>query len=182
MNHFTTELLPADSSSSKRIRDLWEEYEAGQSAEARFVKDLDRFELGLQAVEYEQGRSILLRRRLAIERPGCDRAQLGPPRVLGLDPAQDRITRSEAVVRRSVGSASWCFRLDSSSSQAQSAVEGKRSPSRVDTVRCPLYCRASLTLLQRHKLRLERFVYLSKGPIAGCRYRLYARICFNSML
>jgi putative hydrolase of HD superfamily len=67
MNHFTTELLAADSSSSKRIRELWEEYEAGQSAEARFVKDLDRFELGLQAVEYEQGPSKLLCRLFATE-------------------------------------------------------------------------------------------------------------------
>jgi len=36
------------------MRSLWEEYEAGVTAEARFVKDLDRFELGLQTVEYEE--------------------------------------------------------------------------------------------------------------------------------
>jgi putative hydrolase of HD superfamily len=55
MEHFLTELLPGDSAASARVRSLWEEYEAAETAEARFVKDLDRFELGLQAVEYEQG-------------------------------------------------------------------------------------------------------------------------------
>ena len=31
---------------------LWEEYEAGKTAEARFVKELDRLEMGLQASVY----------------------------------------------------------------------------------------------------------------------------------
>jgi len=34
-------------------RTLWEEYEAGTSAEARLVKDMDKLEMILQAQEYE---------------------------------------------------------------------------------------------------------------------------------
>ncbi|HEU4559505.1 MAG TPA: HD domain-containing protein [Longimicrobium sp.] len=34
---------------------LWQEYDAAQSAEARFVKELDKLETVLQAAEYEQG-------------------------------------------------------------------------------------------------------------------------------
>ena len=37
-----------------RIRALWEEYEARETPEAIFVKDLDMFELGVQGVEYER--------------------------------------------------------------------------------------------------------------------------------
>ncbi|KAF9025333.1 protein F45F2.9, isoform a [Hymenopellis radicata] len=33
---------------------LWKEYEAGETPEARFVKDLDRFEMASQALEYEK--------------------------------------------------------------------------------------------------------------------------------
>lgn len=38
---------------SKESRKLWDEYEADESAEARLVKDIDKFELLLQLVEYE---------------------------------------------------------------------------------------------------------------------------------
>jgi len=38
---------------AQRIEVLWNEYEAGETAEARFVKDLDRIEMALQASEYE---------------------------------------------------------------------------------------------------------------------------------
>lgn len=54
MERFTNQLLPARSKSSQRIRSLWQEYEDGQTREAKFVKDLDRFELALQGVEYER--------------------------------------------------------------------------------------------------------------------------------
>ena len=59
------DLLGPETAAAKRIRSLWHEYEERQTPEARFVrprscsmltaqvKDLDRFELGLQAVEYE---------------------------------------------------------------------------------------------------------------------------------
>ncbi|XP_072029439.1 5'-deoxynucleotidase HDDC2-like [Amphiura filiformis] len=38
----------------KELFELWEEYEYQKSDEARFVKDLDRFEMILQAYEYEK--------------------------------------------------------------------------------------------------------------------------------
>jgi putative hydrolase of HD superfamily len=34
--------------------DLWQEYEAGQTREARFVRQIDRLEMGLQAAVYRQ--------------------------------------------------------------------------------------------------------------------------------
>jgi putative hydrolase of HD superfamily len=40
--------------SSTEIRMLWDEYEAGESLEARFTKDCDRIEMILTAFEYEQ--------------------------------------------------------------------------------------------------------------------------------
>lgn len=43
----------------KIISDLWEEFEAGKTAESQFAQDLDKVELLLQMVEYEtqgQGR------------------------------------------------------------------------------------------------------------------------------
>lgn len=46
-------LLGHPSISSLRIKSLWEEYEARQTPESKFVKDLDLFELAVQGVEYE---------------------------------------------------------------------------------------------------------------------------------
>uniref|UniRef100_A0A7S0W8B4 5'-deoxynucleotidase n=1 Tax=Hemiselmis tepida TaxID=464990 RepID=A0A7S0W8B4_9CRYP len=43
-----------DSPVGREIQGLWEEYEAGQSPEARAVKDLDKFEMIVQAEEYER--------------------------------------------------------------------------------------------------------------------------------
>jgi len=43
-----------DSPAARRIEALWQEYEAGKTAEAKFVKDLDRIEMALQASEYEK--------------------------------------------------------------------------------------------------------------------------------
>ena len=37
----------------REILELWMEYEEGKSKEAKFVKDLDKFDMVLQAVEYE---------------------------------------------------------------------------------------------------------------------------------
>ena len=56
MDHITEKLLPAGGMASKRINDLWQEYEHGQTKEAKFVKDLDRLEMVLQAFEYEKSR------------------------------------------------------------------------------------------------------------------------------
>lgn len=46
---------------AKRIRELYEEYEQRQTPEAKFVKDLDWFELCVQAVEYEDAQQIKIK-------------------------------------------------------------------------------------------------------------------------
>nr|CAB3252150.1 HD domain-containing protein 2-like [Phallusia mammillata] len=53
MDHLGS-LLPKETSSS--VKELFEEYEAQETREAMFVKDLDRFEMILQAFEYETER------------------------------------------------------------------------------------------------------------------------------
>lgn len=53
MESFLEEML-GGGEAADRIRGLWNEYEAGQTPEAKFVKDLDRLELCLQTVEYER--------------------------------------------------------------------------------------------------------------------------------
>ncbi|GAC95466.1 hypothetical protein PHSY_003042 [Pseudozyma hubeiensis SY62] len=60
IQYFVHDLL-GSSAAGLRIEALWEEYEARKTKESKLVKDLDRFELGLQAIEYEQRR--VLRRR-----------------------------------------------------------------------------------------------------------------------
>ncbi|XP_058723011.1 uncharacterized protein LOC131594821 [Vicia villosa] len=47
-------------SRAKEIAELWTEYEANSSPEAKFVKDLDKVEMILQALEYEdeQGKDL----------------------------------------------------------------------------------------------------------------------------
>ncbi|WFD43249.1 hypothetical protein MPSI1_001908 [Malassezia psittaci] len=52
IEYFTKDLLQ-DSTAGRHIRSLWEEYEQRSSEESRLVKDLDCFELCLQAYEYE---------------------------------------------------------------------------------------------------------------------------------
>ncbi|KAL1684166.1 HD domain-containing protein, partial [Schizophyllum commune] len=48
MNNFVHEMLH-DSPAARRIKDLWkQEYEARETPEALFVKDLDRFEMAAQ--------------------------------------------------------------------------------------------------------------------------------------
>jgi len=53
MDNFVHDMLH-DSPAAQRIKSLWQEYEDGQSPEAKFVKDLDRFEMASQALEYER--------------------------------------------------------------------------------------------------------------------------------
>ncbi len=53
IEYFVHDLL-GSSAAGLRIEALWEEYEARETKESKLVKDLDRFELGLQAVEYER--------------------------------------------------------------------------------------------------------------------------------
>ncbi|THU75547.1 HD domain-containing protein [Dendrothele bispora CBS 962.96] len=55
MHNFVHDMLH-NSPAAQRIEELWKEYEDGQTDEARFVKDLDRFEMGVQALEYERDR------------------------------------------------------------------------------------------------------------------------------
>ncbi|KAK0525962.1 hypothetical protein OC834_004980 [Tilletia horrida] len=57
MEYLTFDLL-GGSRAGQRIESLWQEYEARSSPEARLVKDLDRFELCLQALEYEREHNI----------------------------------------------------------------------------------------------------------------------------
>ncbi|KAF9785193.1 HD domain-containing protein [Thelephora terrestris] len=53
MHNFVYEMLH-DSPPARRIKALWKEYEDQLTPEARFVKDLDRFEMASQAFEYER--------------------------------------------------------------------------------------------------------------------------------
>ncbi|XP_061391235.1 5'-deoxynucleotidase HDDC2-like [Musca vetustissima] len=45
----------------KRMMELFEEYEHGESPESRFVKDLDRLDMVMQAFEYEKRDNCLLK-------------------------------------------------------------------------------------------------------------------------
>ncbi|KAJ3509168.1 hypothetical protein NLJ89_g5364 [Agrocybe chaxingu] len=53
MHNFVHDMLH-NTPTAQKIDSLWREYEDGQSPEARFVKDLDRFEMASQALEYER--------------------------------------------------------------------------------------------------------------------------------
>lgn len=53
MHNFVHDMLHG-SPAALRIEALWQEYEEGQTPEARYVKDLDRFEMASQALEYER--------------------------------------------------------------------------------------------------------------------------------
>ena len=56
--HFLTYDLLGDTDASNTIFQLWFEYEQRQSLESKLVKDLDCFELCLQAYEYEKTHNI----------------------------------------------------------------------------------------------------------------------------
>ncbi|KZV63763.1 HD domain-containing protein, partial [Peniophora sp. CONT] len=53
MQNFVHEMLH-DSPAAQRMMALWQEYEEQETDEAKFVKDLDRFEMASQASEYEK--------------------------------------------------------------------------------------------------------------------------------
>ncbi|KAF5316330.1 hypothetical protein D9619_006498 [Psilocybe cf. subviscida] len=59
MHNFLHDMLH-DSPAAQRINALWLEYEEGKTAEAKFVKDLDRFEMASQASEYERNHGASL--------------------------------------------------------------------------------------------------------------------------
>lgn len=55
MKYLTGTLLaPFNGEAAKEIMELWEEYENITSPEARFVKDVDKYELLMQCLEYER--------------------------------------------------------------------------------------------------------------------------------
>lgn len=56
--HFLTHDLLGDTDASHTIFQLWHEYEERSSLESKLVKDLDCFELCLQAFEYEKAHKI----------------------------------------------------------------------------------------------------------------------------
>ncbi|KAL4078931.1 HD domain-containing protein [Scleroderma yunnanense] len=57
MHNFMHDMLHG-SEAALRIEALWKEYEEQQTKEARFVKDLDRLEMALQAREYEETHGV----------------------------------------------------------------------------------------------------------------------------
>jgi len=59
MHNFIHDMLH-DSPAAQRINALWLEYEEGETTEAKFVKDLDRFEMASQAFEYESNHGASL--------------------------------------------------------------------------------------------------------------------------
>ncbi|KAF8966259.1 HD domain-containing protein [Flammula alnicola] len=59
MHNFVHDMLH-DSPAAQKINLLWLEYEEGRTAEAKFVKDLDRFEMASQALEYEKNHNASL--------------------------------------------------------------------------------------------------------------------------
>lgn len=51
--------LLGDTAMAREIVSLWQEYEDAQTPEALLVKDLDKFEMIIQALEYEQCKFIM---------------------------------------------------------------------------------------------------------------------------
>ena len=52
---YTQSLLdPVNPTLGTKIRTAWLEYKEGQTAESRFIRDMDKFECIIQAHEYEQ--------------------------------------------------------------------------------------------------------------------------------
>jgi putative hydrolases of HD superfamily len=47
-------LSPINPILGTKIRTAWLEYEEGKTAEAQFIRDMDKFECMVQAYEYEQ--------------------------------------------------------------------------------------------------------------------------------
>ncbi|KAJ6258459.1 hypothetical protein Dda_6500 [Drechslerella dactyloides] len=67
MEYLTKTLLaPISESVAGEFMDLWTEYETGQTPEAVFVKDVDRYELILQTIEYEKTHEIDLKEFLHV--------------------------------------------------------------------------------------------------------------------
>jgi 5'-deoxynucleotidase len=56
MDYFTTSLLGKVNGglTGQELKDVWQEYEDGETLESKFVHDVDKLELVLQMVEYER--------------------------------------------------------------------------------------------------------------------------------
>ncbi len=68
------ENLPVDSD----LLELWEEFEQGQTPEARLVRQVDRLEMGLQAVVYQLQGYVGMDEFMASARAGSRRNRTGP--------------------------------------------------------------------------------------------------------
>jgi putative hydrolase of HD superfamily len=60
----------------KHMRDLWFDYDTCGSAEAKFVKQLDKFEFGLQTSEYERSKGLRMDDFF-----GCVKTKLSDPNL-----------------------------------------------------------------------------------------------------
>ena len=49
-------LLPP--AQAQQVAELWDEYEAGETLHARYTKDLDKYDMILQAYEYEKEQGL----------------------------------------------------------------------------------------------------------------------------
>jgi putative hydrolase of HD superfamily len=58
INLFVEQLNASDF--AVEMKSLWMEYESGTSKEALLCKDIDKYEMILQAYEYEKGKSLFL--------------------------------------------------------------------------------------------------------------------------
>lgn len=58
MNTIKT-MLGSDNSFGFEAEELWKEYASDSTPEASFVKDLDKLELIIQAIEYENSKSMV---------------------------------------------------------------------------------------------------------------------------
>jgi putative hydrolase of HD superfamily len=88
------EQLLGRSSVAREMRQLWEEYEAGASAEARLVKDADRMDMIVQAFEYERAQGLSLEDFFASTRGGFTH-----PAMVALD-AELRARRAAMLAER----------------------------------------------------------------------------------
>ena len=95
-------LLGHPSMASLRVKSLWQEYEARETPEAKFVKDLDVFELAVQGVEYENCESwspcpfVVTERSLSSNPPPISQRVQNASGLLRVDRASDSSPISQA--------------------------------------------------------------------------------------
>lgn len=96
MDKLVDTLGPEFSQVASDVHDLWAEYEAASTPEALFVKDLDKFEMIVQALEYEKS---ALRHALACSAAADSRCRRGPATavVLRVDRGQVHASHRAAL-------------------------------------------------------------------------------------